>query len=177
MTRTVIHRPLTATEGGALPSHLMAVPIGSRTGLVGFFVVDAEDFDLVAEYSWNLSGQKARPYPRSTCGRVHRLILGLTSEDEAEVDHIDGNQFNNSRSNLRICDRSVNMQNRRAFVTSKSGIKGVCWMPKQKLWCAYLNVRGSVVHKTYHHEKRDAITARKSAEVEHGITALQGVAS
>ena len=168
--RTKTHKPLTTQEAAALPAGLAAVPIGSRSGLVGFAVVDASDFALVAAYSWSLTGRPERLYPRTTGDiQMHRLLLGLKAGDGEIVDHRNGNQFWNTRENIFVADQSINMHNRAAFVTSQTGIKGVSPHPSG-LWCASLTVRGQRVHHSYHKELSDAIGARKQAEREHGIT-------
>lgn len=180
--RTQKHLPLTGSDVALLPAGLVGVPINSREGVIGFFAIDADDLRAVSALSWSLVGAGGRRYVRaSTPGptgerehtTAHRFVLGLTLGDGKEVDHIDGNPFHNWRSNLRLCDRSANMHNRAAFSTSKSGIKGVCWMPKQRLWCAYLNVKGKRLHTSYHKEQAPAALARLSAEVTHGVRSLQ----
>lgn len=177
-SRTKTYEPLTAKEAAALPTGQMAVPIGSHQGLAGFFIVDAADFEYVASFPWHLSKRPGRSYVRTAtredgdeqkCQLVHRMLLGMEPGDGREGDHKNGNPFDNRRENLREVDHSTNMHNRRAFKTSKTGIKGVARHSQGKLWCAYLNVRGKRVHTSYHNEKGAAIAARKQAEIEHGI--------
>ena len=43
---------------------------------------------------------------------IHRLLLGCQKDDMNTVDHINGNKFDNRRSNLRIASMSVQNQNR-----------------------------------------------------------------
>lgn len=61
--------------------------------------------------------------------RLHRLmwhtLVGPLEEDDV-VDHKDGNPFNNTLSNLRVCTRSENQYNRRAKIgNTGKGLKGV----------------------------------------------------
>jgi hypothetical protein len=176
-SRTKTYLPLTVAEAANLPTGQMAVPITGHQGLVGYFIVDASDFEFVAAFSWHLSSGSRR-YP-STAYRhsdndrrdtsIHRLLLGMDHGDGREGDHRNGNPFDNRRENLREVDHSVNMHNRRAFKKSKTGIKGVALHSQGKLWCAYLNVHGKRVHTSYHQQKDAAVAARKQAEREHGI--------
>jgi hypothetical protein len=168
--RTKTYHPLTAHEAAVLAPGLAAVPIGSRAGVVGYAVVDAADFDMVAAHAWNLSGRPQRLYPRTGPGiHMHRLILGLLPGDGVIVDHRNGNQFWNTRENLLVADQFANMHNRAAFVTSQTGIKGVS-PNKCGLWHATLTVRGERVLSSYHKDINAAIDARKQAERTHGIT-------
>jgi hypothetical protein len=43
---------------------------------------------------------------------IHRLLLGCQKDNQNTVDHINGNKFDNRRSNLRITSMSVQNQNR-----------------------------------------------------------------
>lgn len=54
---------------------------------------------------------------------LHRQILG--AKPGQEVDHINGDGLDNRRCNLRLCSRSQNRCNRKAFRNNSSGFKGV----------------------------------------------------
>lgn len=88
-------------------------------------LVDDEDYEWLSKYKW-----QAHRRPRSTIPdrfeavrnapdstgkiktvRMHRLILDAPSG--VEVDHINHNPLDNRRTNLRLCTRSQNMQNRK----------------------------------------------------------------
>ncbi|WP_144028225.1 HNH endonuclease [Paenibacillus ferrarius] len=61
------------------------------------------------------------------------------------VDHIDGNESNNQKSNLRICTHPENMKNRKKNKTyanrkPTSKYKGVYWYKANQCWLARLNV-------------------------------------
>lgn len=67
---------------------------------------------------------------------VHRIIYMIMAgevllEDE-EIDHIDGNNANNSWSNLRKATRSQNTANRGVQINSRTEIKGVGLLPNGK---------------------------------------------
>ena len=53
--------------------------------------------------------------------------MGLVKGDGKEIDHLDNNPLNNTKSNLDICTRSTNMSKRhqREIRTNKTGYKGV----------------------------------------------------
>ena len=76
-----------------------------------FALIDAIDVPLVENELWCYAG---KGYVLGSQGRpkLHRLIM--TPADGLEVDHINGNARDNRRSNLRVCDHSENMCNRKA---------------------------------------------------------------
>jgi hypothetical protein len=97
---------------GALVCFVPLVPSGVA-------VIDAEDRDLVAKYSWNLSGAgyaRAAGLGDDTGKTVflHRLVSGAAPV--AVVDHLNGDPLDNRRCNLRVATQAANRLN--------------CWTPK-----------------------------------------------
>ncbi len=99
---------------------------------------------------------------------IHRFIWawhGNSLEPNEEIDHIDGNSFNNCIENLRPTSRKQNSENRKtANKDSKNGVKGVCFDKKAKKWRAYICHNGKHIHLGYYVNKEDAIAARIAAE-------------
>ena len=77
---------------------------------------------------------------------AHRLaFLYCTGEMPiGEVDHIDGNGFNNSWVNLRDCNRSQNQQNRAVKKSSRSGLIGVTTLKTG--YQAFIQLNGNKVY-------------------------------
>ncbi|BAK97385.1 hypothetical protein OBV_43200 [Oscillibacter valericigenes Sjm18-20] len=72
------------------------------------------------------------------CLGIHRLIMGLP---DTEIDHINHDTLDNRKANLRLADRSENMQNKmRALSTSRTGVLGVYWEPDRQKYRAELTV-------------------------------------
>lgn len=67
---------------------------------------------------------------------LHREILGEPPFSGAEVDHINGDNLDNQRSNLRWVTHAQNMQNRSRRGSGKSGYRGVHWVSRAKLFRA-----------------------------------------
>jgi hypothetical protein len=130
-------------------------------------VVDGADFAALSAFRWHYTGRyAARRLPVREGGKIvfmHRVIAGL---DSPCVDHANGNPLDNRRCNLRVCTESQNQANRVRF-NSKSGLKGVSWIPWKKRWAAKIthNYRGVTIG--YFRDKVDAARAydTKAAEL------------
>lgn len=96
-------------------------------------LVDDADFDRLSDMgTWRSESDGRTHYAlhsyrvngASRRVRMHRLILGLGKKFPL-VDHINGNELDNRRSNLRISDNHGNARNRRIGITNTTGFKGV----------------------------------------------------
>lgn len=65
---------------------------------------------------------------------LHRLIV--EAPRGMEVDHRSGDTIDNRRCNLRVCDRSGQMRNKRANLNNRSGFKGVSATGNR--WAAFI---------------------------------------
>ena len=75
-------------------------------------IVDINDSTLLTKYCWHLHDCGYARTSTSTKKMIymHRMILGATASQE--VDHINGNRFDNRKSNLRFVNRTINNLNR-----------------------------------------------------------------
>lgn len=104
-------------------------------------MLDDEDFALVSKYSWCVSRKAYNNYAvvRREGNKIiylHRLLMN-TPQDQV-VDHIDGNDLNCQRSNMRNCTRAQNAQNQK----TRAGYKGVSWDSINKKYKSYIKVKG-----------------------------------
>lgn len=162
----------------------MAIEIPLTRGMVA--IIDDEDFEIVSWYKWHAKTDGWNWYAHTnvrredgsrTMIRMHRLILGLT-DPKVEVDHIDGNGLNNTRSNLRACNRRENMRNTRAYANNKSGLKGVHWREDCGKWRACIRVNGKLKNLGCHDTKEAAYEAYCKAAIDlHGEFANTGTIS
>jgi len=126
-----------------------------------YALVDEADYGLISQYKWCISsaGYALSNTPDRKQVIMHRLIMG--APNGKEVDHIDLNRLNNSRSNLRIVSRHENNCNRRAYSNNKSGYKGVSW--KGDKWRATITVNGIHKHLGCFIDKLEAAKAYNKA--------------
>ncbi len=77
-------------------------------------LIDDDSIDKVGNYYWHLHPVKNKTYIRGRVGDklmyLHRFILDAPAG--LDVDHINGNTFDNRKENLRLCNRSQNNINR-----------------------------------------------------------------
>lgn len=132
-------------------------------------VVDDDDYEQLAQFKWSSNGRYARRYGRSPDGSrlhifMHRDILGLTSADKVDVDHINGSGFDNRKCNLRICSRAENSHNNmKNDRTCSSHFKGVSWNKFTKRWGAKTIVDGKRIHLGYFPDELAAAQAYDEA--------------
>jgi hypothetical protein len=78
-------------------------------------VIDDEDYYRVSRFKWSYTQNGSNGYAihASNAGRfyLHRFLMNAGKGDL--IDHINGDSLDNRRSNLRICDKSVNNRNRK----------------------------------------------------------------
>ncbi|MGJ4857061.1 HNH endonuclease signature motif containing protein [Labrys sp. La1] len=100
--------------------------------------------------------------------RAHRLAwLYMHGEWPAEeVDHINGDKFDNRIANLRACSKSQNQANCGTGRNNTSGFKGVSWHKGRGMWVARIQVEGRPRSLGYHADKKVAAAAYDRAAKE-----------
>lgn len=100
---------------------MIEIPVNTSLTSQNVTLIDDEDYSLVSQYKWGVSGIRKNgrlwlyvqgwSYAlRQKHVYLHRLILG--AKKGQVVDHINGDRFDNRRSNLRICTLAENARNR-----------------------------------------------------------------
>lgn len=94
-------------------------------------LLDDEDYEWAKGYRWKFVNDRPATKVGGKYQGIHRLIMKVKPGEDVIVDHIDGNPLNNQKSNLRICNRFENQQNRK---TNKNNTlpKGVRKLPSGK---------------------------------------------
>lgn len=132
------------------------------------FYVDEADFELIKDNKWFLdeNGYVVSHLDDNSFVLMHRLIMGLTPNDELEVDHIRGSKTTNDnrRYNLRIVTRVENQMNRKKQSNNTSGIVGVWYDRKANKWAAEIQAYGRKYRLGRYKTINEAAEVRKEAE-------------
>src|SRR3990167_6612505 len=134
--------------------------------VAGWRLFDLDDLALVSGLGWSASGGG---YAKAKTGgkvvRMHQLIANCP--EGMEIDHINGNGLDNRRSNLRVCEHKQNCFNQRAANKNHTGLKGVSWHKRDKVWQANIGVGGKTIYLGRFVNPADAALAYNIAAVRH----------
>ena len=86
-----------------------------------------------------------------------------------EIDHRNRIKNDDRIENLRNVSRSCNLQNCGMLKNNKSGVKGVCYVRRDKRWTAQIKINNKKKHLGVYVNKTDAVRARLIAEEKYGF--------
>lgn len=96
---------------------------------------------------------------------AHRIIWKMkTGEDPVFIDHVDGDRSNNRFDNLRNVPHSVNMKNKSLYVSSKTGVPGVEYHSRDKVWRSKIGFQGHQINLGSFPTREEAIAARLAGQ-------------
>jgi hypothetical protein len=81
-----------------------------------------------------------------------------------QVDHRDRVYTNNKLGNLRLLTNGGQQLNTKIRSCNKSGVKGVCWDKKGRVWRSYITIDKKKILLYYGSSKEEAIKERKAGE-------------
>ena len=132
------------------------------------FIIDIDDVEKVKTYRWYTTGRKHIYCTTKKKNKIllHRLIMNVIDEDakQIQVDHINGNTFDNRKCNLRIVTPHQNSMNKTKINYGNNHHNGVHYLKRNKKWRAYITVNGEWIHLGLFETEEDAINARVKAE-------------
>lgn len=110
---------------------------------------------------------------------AHRLAWLYTYSEfpAGQIDHIDGNGLHNWIINIRDVDNRENQKNSRLRSDNTSGTVGVSFDKASGKWKAQISTGSGRKRLGHFTDIKDAIAARKSAEVEYGYHENHGRSS
>jgi hypothetical protein len=135
-------------------------------------IVDDDDFEHLNQLKWNATKVKSGKYYARHCVWVdkkvkavlmHRLIMNCPKN--MCIDHINHNELDNQKTNLRICTHAENKRNRSAFGVSK--YLGVSWCSGKFVAIIYANKKQKYLGR-FINEKDAATAYNKAAKEYHG---------
>lgn len=136
-------------------------------------LIDTDDVELVSKYQWSIMGGYARTVIDGRTTSMHRLIM--KAPDGLVVDHINHNELDNRKNNLRVCTQSNNAMNRKKAINNTSGYIGVVFKKDCNKWEAFIRVDGKRKYLGLFATPELAYEARKEAEEKYfGEFAYQG---
>lgn len=131
------------------------------------FLIDKEDLDTVLKYGFVIKNKNDNDFRlvSGTGGKMlflHRLLLN-ESDKNIVIDHIDRDQTNNRKSNLRKCTQKQNSYNCGVSKNNTTGTSGVSKMKNGK-FRAYINDDYKQIHLGVFDKIEEAINVRDIAE-------------
>ena len=94
----------------------------------GYFLFDAEDYELLKKYTWNFVSHKIRAFSHRTNNIRQYVCLArllMNCPKGLIVDHINHDLLDNRKSNLRICTKAQSRVRSRLRKDNKTGYIGV----------------------------------------------------
>jgi hypothetical protein len=135
-------------------------------------IIDKEDFNRVAEIGcWQIHDAGNNKYvvhynyKLLPAIRLHRIIINCPNDKV--VDHINGDTFDNRKSNLRICTIHQNNFNKTKQKRNTSGYKGVSWHIHDKKWQVTIQVSGKKLYIGQYHDIQEAHKAYCEAAIKY----------
>lgn len=102
---------------------------GKYSNIKKYAIIDIEDKKRVKKHSWFVQYSRNSFYVAAKKNnkiiKLHNFILKFTPTKTKTIDHFDREPSNNSKSNLRIVDRTIQNTNHNIQKNNKTGVVGV----------------------------------------------------
>lgn len=138
------------------------------TRLGDTFLIDTKDIETATKYAWCIKNRKStdKRLVSMSGGNIlflHRLIMNATNKDIV-VDHINHDQTDNRKENLRLCSAWENSMNTSLSKNNTSGVNGVSQM-KNGRYRAYINFNRKQIPLGCYDTLEEAKDARRQASI------------
>jgi hypothetical protein len=150
--------------------------------------IDTEDLDKIKDMYWHITWhENFKGYyveytkylgyvdgkPKNKVIFLHKIIMN--SNDNEDVDHVDGNTLDNRKSNLRISTHANNNKNRRGKnKNNKSGYRNVCLMHNKYRIQLQINGRNHLFPEKFSNVNNAGAFAKEMREKYYGEFAGNG---
>ena len=143
-----------------------------KTSNGDYFVLDANMWDSVKEYTWRINHcgyvETAISFPKRKRIFLHRLLCNVLLLDwkKFQVDHINRNKLDNRMSNLRVVSNAFNQLNTSLRKDNTWGEKGISLEKRwgKGRWVATISVNKKNICLGRFYTKEEAIKARINGE-------------
>jgi len=142
-------------------------------------LVDDDNYDKMVAIMWHCSRTSLRAsYWNKQTKKTSNLNIGEVALNvrclpNCVIDHIDNNNHNNQRINLRPASKKENCTNRPVRSDSLSGLKGICYRYTRKAWSVHITANGQRLQLGTFKSKLDAIKVyNEAAKKYHGEFAV-----
>lgn len=136
-------------------------------------LVDDEDFERLSVYKWHavrtgrtFYAARHGPKPDYRMIYMHHEVMGGKPESGFEADHIDGDDLNNQKSNLRWVTVNQNQMNQHR-IRGVSRFKGVSRSYNRNKWRVHITLNGRPRHVGSFTSEEDAARAYDAAALKH----------
>lgn len=135
-------------------------------------LVDPDVWKMAKQYCWGESNGYAVTTATEDAGKSRkRLLFHIFAFPDCPAgmlrDHINGNKLDNRRANIRFVTMSQSNQNRGVDKRNRSGYTGVQRNKGRNKWIARIQVNGKNIVLGRFDDIKDAIEARKQAEIKY----------
>lgn len=130
------------------------------------FYIDIEDYEKIKPFTWydrNTNGIKTIATNIKIDNKMHSVVMHVFLGYKHH-DHINNNELDNRKENLRPCTHHQNMFNKKVAKDNKYGISGIGYIQKINKWVARIGYHYKNIHLGTFDTKEEAIVARLKAE-------------
>jgi hypothetical protein len=138
-----------------------------RAGSIrAYAIIDRDDIEEVSRWSWHLGSdgyamRATRENRRTVVYCLHRALLGLTTYDRVDVDHVNRERLDCRRANLRVVPKGANDQNKTSYKGSSSRFRGVTWSRTARKWVAQVMTKRKNHNLGYFDSEEEAAEAAR----------------
>lgn len=143
------------------------IVIGKASNTDDEFMVDLQDFDKIKDICWHVTKTRTTKELRGWDPIAKQVVKMHKFLGFNNYDHIDRNELNNCRNNLRTATPQEQVWNRNKASNKSSNVVGVSWYERDKRWVSEFFYNGKKIFRKYFQTEEEAIRARLNEEIKY----------